>query len=80
MILSIILVVGIILIIGPKFLFEFNVIVYRIFESKIGRLPTAFLQVAFSGILALLLIYLWRLSFICVFKYAYSKMKGKTTS
>ncbi|MGB9758634.1 MAG: hypothetical protein ACP5KW_02835 [Thermoproteota archaeon] len=78
-ILGIILFVGVILIVGPKFLFDFNVLIYRLLASRLGNLLTAVVQLVFSGVIALLFVYLWRLFFIFVFKYAYSK-KVKSTS
>gem|GEM_PF-2878658 len=78
-ILVVILLVGVILIVGPKFLFDFNILLYRILASRIGNLLTAVVQLLFSGAIALLFVYLWRLFFIFVFKYAYNKKVNSTS-
>ncbi|MBO3801380.1 MAG: hypothetical protein JTT12_03465, partial [Candidatus Brockarchaeota archaeon] len=68
-ILGIIFLVSIALIIGPKFLYELNILIYHILAYRIGNVLTTIIQLVLSAILVLTFIFFWRSLFILVFKY-----------
>lgn len=57
-----------ILIFGPVLLYSVDVEIYRMLAPRIGRANTTIIQAVFSIAMGMLWLYLWRKSFMTLFK------------